>query len=502
MMNSDKIPPELVSALPKKANTAVAVNQDIVLTLSESIRVGKGNITVSNGGSDIRVIPVNSLEITVEDNKLILNLVNDLLPNNHYSIKIDSTAIEDLNGNRYAGINNTTMLYFYTVDTLAPRLIKSSPLANTSSVVANSNIVLTLNEKIQAGIGNITLVSGSDSRTISIVDPQVKISGTTLTINPTVDFNIGSTYKVHLDAGVIKDLAPVTNLSAAIDLSFATKATGDKQAPILQSYAGKGVFSDNLQLTFQENIKIGKGSFTLVNSTDSTDKMLIDVTSPQVSIVNNVLTINPINNLKPEATYLLTAPKGILTDVAKNAFAGITAKVPFTFDTHDKVAPTLMITDDKTSVTNSAILYTFTLSEPSTNFGIDDIAITGGKPTASLAAVDPTVYTLLSAVSPTVYTLSVTPDADSTTPVTINVAAGKFTDTVGNANLAAVQSEQAIDTVAPTIKIEDNQPSLATGGAVIYTFTLSEPSSNFSIDDITVTGGTKAPTLKDESTTT
>ncbi|MBV5301324.1 MAG: Ig-like domain-containing protein, partial [Methylococcales bacterium] len=71
MMNSDKIPPELVSALPQKANTAVAVNQDIVLTLSESIRVGKGNITVSNGGSDIRVIPVNSLEITVEDNKLI-----------------------------------------------------------------------------------------------------------------------------------------------------------------------------------------------------------------------------------------------------------------------------------------------------------------------------------------------------------------------------------------------------------------------------------------------
>ncbi len=502
MMNSDKIPPELVSALPQKANTAVAVNQDIVLTLSECIRVGTGNITVSNGGSDIRVIPVNSLEITVEENKLKLNLANDLLPNNHYSIKIDSTAIEDLNGNKYAGINNTTTLYFDTVDTLAPTLIKSSPLANTSSVAVNSNIMLTLNEKIQAGTGNITLVSGSDSRTISIADPQVKISGTTLTINPTVDFNIGSTYKVHLDKGVIKDLAPVNNLSAAIDLSFATKASGDKQAPILQSYAGKGLVSDNLQLTFQENIKIGKGSFTLVNSNDSTDKMLIDVTSPQVSIVNNVLTINPINHLKPESTYLLTAPKGIVTDVAKNPFAGITAKVPFTFDIYDKVAPTLAITDDKTSVTNSAILYTFTLSEPSTNFGIDDIAVIGGKPVANLAAVSPAVYTLLSVVSPTVYTLSVKPDADSTTPVTINIAAGKFTDTAGNANLAAVQSVQAVDTVAPTIKIEDNQPSLATGGAVIYTFTLSEPSSNFSIDDITVAGGTKAATLKDESSTT
>ena len=120
---------------------------------------------------------------------------------------------------------------------------------------------------------------------------------------------------------------------------------------------------------------------------------------------------------------------------------------------------------------------------------------------ASLAAVSPTVYTLFSAVSTTVYTLSVKPDADSTTPVTINIAAGKFTDTAGNANLAAVQSVQAVDTVAPTIKIEDNQPSLATGGAVIYTFTLSEPSSNFSIDDITVTGGTKAATLTTLSST-
>jgi hypothetical protein len=172
--------------------------------------------------------------------------------------------------------------------------------------------VLTLSEKIQAGTGNITLISGNDSRTFAITDKQVKISGTTLTINPSVDFNIASTYKVHLDEGAIKDLAPVNNNNSAIDFSFSTKATSDKQAPVLQNYSGKGLVSDNLQLTFQENIKIGKGSFTLVNSADSKDKIVISATdTSQVSILNNILTINPKDNLKPETTYLLSATKGV-----------------------------------------------------------------------------------------------------------------------------------------------------------------------------------------------
>ena len=344
--------------------------------------------------------------------------------------------------------------------------------------------MLTLSEKIQAGTGNITLISGNDSRTFAITDKQVKISGTTLTINPSVDFNIASTYKVHLDAGAIKDLASVNNLAAAIDLSFTTKATSDKQAPVLQNYSGKGLVSDHLQLAFQENIKIGKGSFTLVNSADSKDKIVISATdTSQVSILNNILTINPKDNLKPETTYLLTAPKGILTDVAKNAFAGIAIKVPFTFDTHDKIAPTLTITDDKTSATNSAILYTFTASEAIKDFTVDDITVTGGAK-GEFKAIAGTNN----------YTLSVMPTANSTAPVTVNVAAGKFTDLVNNANVATATNTQEIDTVVPTLVITDDKTGVA-NSPILYTFTLSEASDTFTLDDITVTGGTKAATL-------
>jgi hypothetical protein len=221
----------------------------VVLTFNESIQDGAGNIIISSS-VDAITVPVNSALVTVNGGVLTVNPANDLLPNSHYTIKIDSTAIQDLSANKYAGIKNTTTFYFDTVDTLAPTLVKSSPLANAPSVATNSNLVLTLSENIKIGTGNVTIISGNDSRTFAITDPQVRISGS----NPAVDFNIASPYKVHLDAGAIKDLAPVSNLAQAIELSFTTKATSDKQA---QTKAAQTFsFPNNSYLASTHNLSV------------------------------------------------------------------------------------------------------------------------------------------------------------------------------------------------------------------------------------------------------
>jgi hypothetical protein len=247
--SKDNTAPKIVSALPKKGGTAIAVNQDVVLTFNESIQDGAGNIIISSS-VDAITVPVNSALVTVNGGVLTVNPANDLLPNSHYTIKIDSTAIQDLSANKYAGIKNTTTFYFDTVDTLASTLVKSSPLANAPSVATNSNLVLTLSENIKIGTGNVTIISGNDSRTFAITDPQVRISGS----NPAVDFNIASPYKVHLDAGAIKDLAPVSNLAQAIELSFTTKATSDKQA---QTKAAQTFsFPNNSYLASTHNLSV------------------------------------------------------------------------------------------------------------------------------------------------------------------------------------------------------------------------------------------------------
>jgi methionine-rich copper-binding protein CopC len=340
MATKDKTPPKLTSISPNKNSTGVAISQNLVLTFNKDIKTGNGNITISNGMGDTRIISVNSSlnEVSINANILKINPANDLLPNNHYAIKIDNTAIQDLSGNLYAGIKNTTTFYFDTVDTLAPVLIKSNPSANISNIASNSNIVLTFNEKIQAGTGSISLISGIDTRTIAITDKQITISGKTLTLNPSIDLNTNSIYKVHIDAGAVKDQSGVTNANDAINFSFTTKITGDKHPPILQSYLGNGTVNDGIKLTFQEGIKIGKGNLIL---SDGTTNFVIPVNdSSQISVSNNVLMIHPKQNFIAEKTYILTAPKGFVTDLASNAFAGLTTKKPFTYDTHSNSSST------------------------------------------------------------------------------------------------------------------------------------------------------------------
>mgnify|MGYP000574258905 CR=1 FL=1 len=463
MAKNDKTAPKLISVYPNKGSSAVALNQHFILTFNEEIQASSGNIVISNG-TDTKKIPLApisglSAQFTITGKLLTLNLADNLLPNSLYSVKIENTAIEDLSGNKYSGINNTTTCYFNTIDTLPPTLFTSNPLANSLNFSINSNLVLTFNEKIKAGIGNITLANSSDSRTISVSDNQVKISGNTLTINPTMDLNTNSTYKLNIPAGVIKDLALVSNSNDPLEFTFTTKATGDKQSPFLQSRFVNGSSKDNLQLVFQEAIKIGSGNFTL---SDGSNSVMIPVTDPQISIANNVLTINPAKDLDAEKIYTLTAPKGIVTDLANNAFLGLTTKAPFTFDTRDQTPPTLTIADDKNTTTNSRVLYTFSSSEPIKDFDIDDISVKGGtkgefKPVSGTNS----------------FTLSVLPNPNSIESITINIPQGTFSDLIGNKNLAVEQDTQSIDTLCPLLigsTPTDDSSYFSTTGNIVLIF--------------------------------
>ena len=474
----DKVSPSLVVTTPKKGSSHIALNQDLMLIFDENIRIGTGNIVISNDAGDVQTISLLSSpnQYSLIGKTLVIKPARDFLPNNHYSVKIDNNAITDLSGNKYAGFEDAMTLYFDTIDTIKPVLSKTNLDAKKTGIASTDNIVLTFNEKIQSGKGNITLVTDDDSRTISIGDKQITFSGNTLIINPLIDLNVNSLYKLHIEDGALGDLALTPNLVSAIDLSFKTIATGDKQAPILQQYSGKGEVGDNLQLEFQEPIKIGKGNFTL---NDGTTQTLIPVTdTAQVSFQNNILTINPAQNLNPEKIYTLKSPKGIVSDLAGNALTALSGKNVFTFDTHDKTSPTLTITDDKNTIANSHILYTFTLSEASNDFMSDDIVISGGT------------KGIFTSLNPSTYTLLVTPNADSITPITVDVRAGVFRDLVGNNNVAALQNVQLIDTNAPTVTISADNV-LTINSPVTYTFSLSEASQTFNVDSITVSGAEK-----------
>lgn len=83
----------------------------------------------------------------------------------------------------------------------------SDPDDGAVAVDPAANIVLRFSEAVQAGQGSFTLASGNDVRVIAVSDPQVTISGNTVTINPVADLIGGRTYTLTAPAGVLADLA-------------------------------------------------------------------------------------------------------------------------------------------------------------------------------------------------------------------------------------------------------------------------------------------------------
>ncbi|MBF6647392.1 Ig-like domain-containing protein, partial [Methylobacter sp. BlB1] len=240
-VSSDETAPTLQFTTPQDDALDVAVNSDIILTFDESIQPGSGNIVISDGLGDVRTIDVNdSSQVSFgfskngTTNTVTINPAEDLLADSNYFVQLDAGVVTDLVGNAFAGVNDETTLNFVTapLDTVAPTLQSITPQDDAFDVAVNSDIILTFDESIQPGSGNIVISNGLDDvRTIDINDgSQVSFgfskNGTTntLTINPAEDLLTDSNYFVQLDAGVVTDLTgnAFAGVSDETTLNFAT----------------------------------------------------------------------------------------------------------------------------------------------------------------------------------------------------------------------------------------------------------------------------------------
>jgi hypothetical protein len=158
----------------------------------EAISVTSGQVTGS-GGSMITINPSVTLESNV----------------GHY-VQVAATAFDDVAGNSYAGISDTTSWNFTTeTDTTDPSITSFSPADNAFDVSVTSNLVITFSETVDVEIGNIVLKKGSDDsvvETIDVTSGQVTGTGTdVITINPSADLAYSSGYYVQIDATAFDD---------------------------------------------------------------------------------------------------------------------------------------------------------------------------------------------------------------------------------------------------------------------------------------------------------
>jgi hypothetical protein len=110
-------------------------------------------------------------------------------------------------------------------DTTAPTVSTFNPMDEASGVSVSTNIVITFDEPIIRGFGDIILKTSSGS-TVAIFDAasssNLSIQGSTLTINPSSDLSLSAGYKLEFVKGAVRDTAG-NSYAGSTNYNFTTK---------------------------------------------------------------------------------------------------------------------------------------------------------------------------------------------------------------------------------------------------------------------------------------
>ena len=185
----------------------------------DTLQGGAGNDTLDGGFDDDTVVFSGNLaeySISYDFNNKTYTVTDSLSGRDGSDLVIGAEFFQFADG-----VHSVADL----IDIAPPYLQAISPSAYATNVAFGSDIVFTFTEPVKAGTGSILLQKGGVTvMTIDVTDAaQVSFNGSTLTINPSVNFAFDSEYTVSIGAGAIADLAG-NSWVGMTDYDFTTKA--------------------------------------------------------------------------------------------------------------------------------------------------------------------------------------------------------------------------------------------------------------------------------------
>ncbi|MBE9491023.1 MAG: Ig-like domain-containing protein, partial [Bacteroidetes bacterium] len=442
---ADTFPPTVDSFSPADNATGVDVNTDFTINFNENVQIGTGSIFVkiSSSGTTLYEIDVSSVSIT--GNTVTFTLPDNLFILTNYFITIDPTAFSDLAGNDYAGISTNIAWNFTTAnatDITAPTAILFTPADNATNVSITNDLTANFDEAIQL-IGDAVLKNFGGS----VIPSTSTVSGSTLTINPTVDLDLNTSYYVEIAYGAIRDLAgnSYTGFSGNTAWNFTTEAVSDTTPPEAVTFtpldnAINVSITENLTLLFDEAIQL-TGSAVLKNIGGS----VIPSTS---TVSGNMLTINPTSNLENNTQYYVEIANGVIKDIAGNSYVGFSGNSFWNFTAE----MTALIATVYTPINNATEVSTTNNLTLAFN---RDIQL--NTPAAIKNWDTNNVIPSTSTVSGNVLTINPTSDLDANTRYYVIIQNTGIEDLFGNyfagilnRNFWNFTTEVAVDTTPPT----------------------------------------------------
>ncbi|WP_393943027.1 DUF4347 domain-containing protein, partial [Shewanella sp. S23-S33] len=209
-----------VSSVAVPANDTYVVGETLSFTVSST-----ENVTVNTGGGTPRIavtIGGTTRYATYISGSGTTNLVFSYIvqsgDNDTDGIGLASsvdanggTLLDGAGNDLVLTLNSVGSTVAILVDTAAPTVLSFSPADGDVSVAIDANFVLTMNEDIQLGTGNIVIYDADDLAvaTIDVGSPagQLMITAGVLTINPTANLVEKTSYYIQIANGAITDLA-------------------------------------------------------------------------------------------------------------------------------------------------------------------------------------------------------------------------------------------------------------------------------------------------------
>ena len=431
--------PIYLSLTPADDSIGVSITSDLVITFNETVVANTGNITIydSNTDSIYEQISVTSLQVSISTDIVTVNPSVDFAGETNYYVFVDYGAFRDTEANDFGGILDPVIWNFTTEDITAPEISSLTPADNATNVGINSNLEITFDEDIFANTGNITIYdSNTDTiyEQIAVSSALVTISINIVTINPSTNFVENTAYYVLIDNDVFRDDAGngFTGITGITTWNF---VSADITVPTIIALSPTDdavdvTVNSDLQITFSENVVANTGLITIMDASSTHES--IDVLSAQVSIVSNVVTINPGIDFDGDSSYYVLIAGNAFHDESGNSFAGISDQTTWNFTAGDITQPSVTITSSETGTVTGNFDVTITFSELVTGFTSDDITVTNA-----------TVGTFTESTADLIWTVTIEPIADG--DVTVDINGGVAQDAAGNVNTAANQFSVVYD---------------------------------------------------------
>ncbi len=384
--------------------------------------------------------------------------------------------------NATGNVSTDTTSNELTVDNTAPTLTSFTPANNATNVPLDSNIVLTFNEEITIGTGNITLApQGGTAINIPITSTQVTGEGTNkITIDPTNILLANTSYSITAPNTAFTDSAGNAYAGISISITTITTDTTAPEATLIYLMNGQPV------------TQVEAGNTAFVIATDLGGIVWAD--SPSIEITGTGAHSFPATSMMRYSSDSL----GELYYYSWTINDGAVGIQTFTL-THQGT-DTVETTSNTITVIGTAPVTTPTINTLTSNDTTPVITGTTGTGNSLL-----TGETLSITLNGETYTPTVATDgtwsftantlADGTYDITATV-----TDTAGNVSTDTTSNELIIDTTAPatptvnTLTSNDTTPEITgttgTGNSLLTGETLS----------VALNGETYTPTVATDGT--